>query len=302
MYYLDGKDQSQIAEAVGVTRSMVSRMLSEARSRGIVEIRVIRPLQTDYELEQALVRRFKLKEALVVVARSQDNTQLLRSLGQGGAQVLSRHLAPGMSIGLAWGTSISATVEAMAPGRVTPVKVVQLVGAMGARNADYDGHTLVQRLAEKLGGESYYIHAPYFCQTPAMARALLEAQGVAETIALGRQVQVALLGIGSTLPQSSSYYLAGYVPLEEIEQIRASGAVGDIAGSHFSAHGQFVCSEFYERLVTIRFDDLIHIPIRLAVAGGSGKIEPILGALRGGLVNVLVTDSLTARRVLELAE
>ena len=55
-----------------------------------------------------------------------------------------------------------------------------------------------------------------------------------------------------------------------------------------------------EHAVGIALDDLLGIPARLAVAGGAPKVEPILGALRGGLVNLLVTDSATATQVLEL--
>lgn len=302
MYYLEGKDQTQIAKIIGVTRSMISRMLSEARNRGIVEIRIARPVKTEYELEKALVNRFALKDVMVVSTRNADHERLLGDLGRGGAQFLRRHIFTSAIVGLAWGTSISATIDAVDARENVPVKVVQLVGAMGARNAEYDGHTLVQRLAEKLGGEGYFINAPYFCQTPDMARALLVTHGVLETVALGKNAQVALLGIGSTNPKYSSYYLAGYVPLDEIERIRASGAVGDIAGIHFDLNGNQVCQEFYERLVTIRVEDLLRIPVRIGVAGGTGKVDPILGALRGKLVNVLITDNVTAQKVLELAK
>ena len=51
MYYLEQKNQAEIAKAVGVTRSMISRMLTEARESGIVEIRIQRPLQSDPDLE-----------------------------------------------------------------------------------------------------------------------------------------------------------------------------------------------------------------------------------------------------------
>ncbi|RPH59298.1 MAG: hypothetical protein EHM81_08500, partial [Chloroflexi bacterium] len=70
---------------------------------------------------------------------------------------------------------------------------------------------------------------------------------------------------------------------------------------HFDLQGKFVCEDFYRRLVTIRYEDLLRLPVRIGVAGGPGKIAPILGALRGGLINVLVTDSITARKVLEMS-
>ena len=173
MYYLEGKDQLAISRVVGVTRSMVSRMLTEARQRGIVEIRVNRPLQIEPALEAAMVDRFNIKSARVNSMRGADEEPALVNLGRAGAQVLQGYFLPETIIGLAWGTSISATVDEVEERESLPVKVVQLVGAMGARNVEYDGHALVQRLASKLGGESYFINAPYICPNPEIAEAML---------------------------------------------------------------------------------------------------------------------------------
>ncbi len=178
----------------------------------------------------------------------------------------------------------------------------QLVGAMGARNMEYDGHDLVARITEKLGGEAYYLNAPYLCQSPEMAKSLLETKSVRETISVGKKTDVALLGIGTTSPEYSSFYLAGYVTRGELDDLRKAGAIGDVCGLHFDLNGQPACDDFCERLVSIRRSDLLLIPVRLGVAGGEGKTEAILGALRGKYVNMLVIDSVTARKVLELAK
>lgn len=302
MYYLEQKNQAEIAKAVGVTRSMISRMLTEARENGIVEIRIQRPLQADPELESALREQFALKDVFVVVTSHRSGERLTRTLGSAGAQMLKRYLAPQKILGLAWGTSISATVDAFEADEPMSVKVVQLVGAMGARNMEYDGHDLVARITEKLGGEAYYLNAPYLCQNAEMAKSLLETKSVRETISVGKKTDVALLGVGTTSPEYSSFYLAGYVTHRELDDLRKAGAVGDVCGLHFDGQGKPACEDFCERLVSIRRHDLLSIPIRLGVAGGEGKAEAILGALRSRYVNVLVVDNVTARKVLELTK
>lgn len=302
MYYLQDKNQAEIARVVGVTRSMVSRMLSEARQKGIVEIAIRRPLQPDRELEEALVKRFGLRSAHVVTIHSPEDAHLLQHLGNAGAQALRRYLSPGTVLGLAWGTSISATIDAVEVEAPLPIKIVQMVGALGARNNEYDGHGLVMRLAERLGGEGYYLNAPFICPSREIAHSLMDTEGIAETIRLAKKAKIALLGVGSIAPKYSSFYLAGYVPLEELVRLREAGAVGDVCGRHFDVHGRECHDDLSERLVAIQREDLLGIPVRIGVAGGPGKVEPVLGALRGEYINVLVTDSITARRVLETAQ
>jgi deoxyribonucleoside regulator len=302
MYYLEEKNQAEIGKIVGVTRSMVSRMLTEARESGIVEIRIQRPLHSDLEIEVALKKEFGLKNVCAVITNHRNGERLAHTLGNAAAKMLASQLAPQKILGLAWGTSISGTVNAFESTQQTPVKVVQLVGAMGARMMEYDGHTLVSRIAEKLGGEAYYLNAPYLCENPQMAKALLETKSVQETIRLGKKTDVALLGIGSTSPNYSSFFLAGYITRQELEDLHKAGAVGDVCGWHFNILGQPACDTFCERLVSIQREDLLSIPVRLGVAGGEGKADAILGALRSKYVNMLVIDSLTARKVLELAK
>ena len=302
MYYIEEKNQAAIAKTIGVTRSMISRMLTEARESGIVEIRIQRPLQSDSDLESELKEKFGLKDVFVVATNHRSAERLTRTLGNAGAQMLARYLAPQRILGLAWGTSISATVDAFEMKEAMPVKVVQLVGAMGARNMEYDGHDLVTRITEKLGGEAYYLNAPYLCQSAEVARSLLETKSIRETISIGKKADVALLGIGTTSPEYSSFYLAGYVTRRELDDLRKAGGIGDVCGLHFNINGQPACEDFCERLVSIRKTDLLGIPVRLGVAGGEGKVDAILGALRSKYVNVLVIDSITARKLIDLAK
>jgi DNA-binding transcriptional regulator LsrR (DeoR family) len=302
MYYLEEKNQAEIAKTIGVTRSMISRMLTEARESGIVDIRIQRPLHSDSDLESRLKEEFDLMDVCVVISSHRTGERLTRILGNAGAKLLARFLAPQKTLGLAWGTSISATVDAFETTDLLPVKVVQLVGAMGAHNMEYDGHDLVARITEKIGGEAFYLNAPYLCQNSEMAKSLLETKSIMEAISVGKKTDVALLGVGTTSPEYSSFYLAGYVTHRELDELRKAGAVGDVCGLHFDINGQPACDDFCDRLVSIRRQDLLSIPVRLGVAGGEGKAEAILGALRSKYVNVLVTDSAIARKVLEMAK
>ncbi len=158
MYYDEGLTQAEIAHSLGVTASAVSRMLTEARDKGIVEIRVRRPLRFNPALERALIDAFGLENAHVLVWHKKDHYEELRErLGVVAARVLSNLLTPGMVIGVPWGLTVSATIEALEVQHPVPVKVVQLVGVLGSTSHVYNAQALVERLARKLGGEGVYL-------------------------------------------------------------------------------------------------------------------------------------------------
>jgi deoxyribonucleoside regulator len=299
MYYVQGLTQDEISSQVGVTRSMISRLLKEARHRGIVEIRVHRQEQRDSRLEAALHAQFSI-EAFVAAAAEQSGApeQVRRLIGRVAAGVLVERITSTTVLGLGWGTSVSAVVDEVQVAHPCPARVVQLVGALGARDLDYDGHNAVQRLAERLGGEGFFLHAPFLVDSHRTAQQLLENQSVRETVELFKRCKVVLTGIGSTDPRFSGYYHAGYVPISELERLRAAGAVGDVCGHHLDKRGHEVARSFDGRLVTISRTDFLAIPKRIGVAGGPGKADPVLAALRAGYINVLVTDSGTAARIL----
>jgi len=297
MYFIQGKNQAEIAKLVGVTRSNISRMLKEARNSGIVQIQINRPIREDKSLAVELKKRFGLISARVIVV---DQSSLsLELLGKAAGDELIAQLKPGWVIGTSWGTAISSTVEELTINSVFQgVKVVQLLGALGARIEDYDAHAIVRRLTEKLDAEGFYINAPFLVKDNQIAETLLENRNIQETLSQCKKVDVALLGVGSSDMEHCSFYLADYVTRKEIQKIQGTGAIGDVCGRFFNIHGDMTALEFQNRLIGISQKDLLKIPVRIGVAGGPAKIEPIIGALRGRLINTLVSDVKTISEVL----
>jgi len=304
LYYLEGLNQSEIARIIGVTRSMVSRMLSEARAKGLVEIYVHRPVSRDVEMENALLEKFGLQEAYVLLQLSHHDPRFLNRLGALAANALSEILKPGNLMGVVWGTSVSASIDALQcieDMRDRGVNVVQLVGALGSRTKAYNGYELVRRSSKFLGGEGYFLSAPFFLNSLETVRALMENKSISETLHIARRCDVALLGVGSPQPDYASFFLAGDMTMEELDDLIGDGAIGGICGLHFDVDGNLVGKDFSKRSVTIGVDDLMNIPVRIGVAGGTAKVMPILGALRGNYITHLVTDTITAKQVLESA-
>lgn len=301
MYFLQGKNQVEIARNLGMTRSNISRMLTEARNSGIIQIQINRPLQENQTLSQKLVERFNLINARVVAV--DHSSRLLEKLGQIAGRELLDQLKPGWILGTSWGTAISATVEQLDVAHpISGIKIVQLLGALGARIKEYDGHAIVRRLEEKLDAEGIYINAPFLVENKKVASSLLDNKSVEESLSFGKQADIALLGVGSSELAHCSYYLANYVTRNEIQAIRKTGAIGDVCGRFFNIEGDITAMDFQERSIGISHQNLMNIPIRVGVAGGSAKINPIIGALRSGLINILVSDEATISEVMKRTE
>lgn len=300
-YYLEDKRQSDIAEMIGLTRSAVSRMLTEAREKGIVEIVVHHPFRYDRELEDKLKKQLGLKHVSVVEVANQPNYEDLRKLlGKAGARMLKKLIEPGFQIGVAWGTTVQATIEAFEKTPIAGTKVVQLVGVLGSTRHSYSAQTLVERLAYRIGGEGVYLYTPFIVEDETTATSLLKDPSVNAAIAVGRQCDIALMGIGTIKPDYCSLYKGNHITKSELDTIRSASAVGDVCALYFKIDGALAQVDFHQRRIGTSADDLLQIETRLAVAGNIEKAEAILGAIKGKFITALVTDNLTAKRVLEL--
>lgn len=81
---------------------------------------------------------------------------------------------------------------------------------------------------------------------------------------------------------------------------RIVDAVGDIALRFFDVQGNIANENLNERVVGLALEDFKDKKYNIAIAVGERKAAGILGALRGGYVNVLYTDEKTAKKVLSL--
>jgi deoxyribonucleoside regulator len=306
LYYEDDLKQDEIARRIGTSRSTISRMLDEARDAGVVEIIVHYPWKTVPEIEEALAARFGLRQARVLLGRGRPYEEIIRGLGVLAARCVEEVLTDGTVLGISWGVALYNTVRALRPGREFPIlprlTVVQMVGAVGAGDPLIDGPDLARLLANTYRGEYRYLHAPLIVENARAREVLLQEPRIRETLQLARRADVALVGIGAPTPEVYSLLRAGYLDHEALAGLRAQGVVGDICARHYDAQGRVLDIALNQRIVGLELGALTGIERVIGVAGGEAKAEAILGALRGGHVNVLVTDDVTARRVLGIGE
>ncbi|MEO8437168.1 MAG: sugar-binding domain-containing protein [Chloroflexota bacterium] len=294
LYYELGETQNAIAEQLGVTRPQISRLLKRARAEGIVEIRIVDRTAVESPAADTLRRSYGLDAVHLAptIAGPEDLTR--RMVGRLAAEVLRGALRAGAIVGIGDGASVAATASALEE-TATPVAVtvVPLCGGYWSTGPEREPY---RRVADALGGQARGLMAPGLVDDAATQRALVAHAGVRSIIELWDRVDVALFGIGG--PAWSAAAL-GEATERELD---AAGAVGEVLVAPFDLDGQYVCPALRDRVIALDARRLGRIPVSIGVAAGEGKVRPILGALRAGIVRRLVTDAATAEAVVALDE
>jgi DNA-binding transcriptional regulator LsrR (DeoR family) len=151
------------------------------------------------------------------------------------------------------------------------------------------------------GAQHYYLNAPIMVDNPEVAAALRKDHSIREVLELARHVDLALLGIGSTNPEVSTQYHSGYITFEDLRRLEKAGAVGSMCASFFDRQGEGIVAPWLDScMIGVTWEDLKQLGTVIAVAGGRRKAPAIMGAVRSGIVTMLVTDDAAAEAVLAL--
>jgi DNA-binding transcriptional regulator LsrR (DeoR family) len=295
-YYEDDLTQEEIGDRFGLSRVKVCRLLNRARDAGIVRISVSLPGSGCGDLERALEQRYGLREA--VIAPRSSRLPLLDRLGGAAASLFTRAVRGSEVVGLTWGGTLRAFVESLPRLELPELRVVQIIGGLGSVDTGVNGAELTRRLAERCGARPRMIQAPGIVASPEVRAALLADPQVAEAIELGTRADLILVTIGVPARTPALLSPGALLKPAELEAVVSRGAVGDIAFRFFDAEGRYLETELDDRVVGLDAQALARIPRRIAVAGGPEKVAGIRAALKGGLVNVLVTDEESAEALL----
>ncbi len=299
LYHEEGLAQGEISGRLNLSQARVSRCLKLADELGIVRTSVVQPAGIYVGLEKALEEKYGLQE--VVVADMVDDASLGMRLGSCAATYLETTIEVNDVVGISsWSTTLLQTVEAM---RSRPRKilseVIQMIGGVGSPQAQVQATRLVSHLAELTSARPFYMAAPGLVANNGIRQAFLDDPAVASTTEAWSRVNTSLVGIG-TFPASPLWRASGNaLTAAEENELLESGAVGEICLRYFDIDGKPMNSAIEVRMISISSEAMLQIPRRIGVAGGIRKLAAIRGAINGGWVNVLITDSDVARQLLE---
>lgn len=297
-YYVEDASKVEIAEEYGLSRFQVARLLDRARASGLVTITISAPGALDVDLSSRLQRAYGLQHAVVVDTPENDPSALRRDLGQAAAALLTEIVTANDVLGLAWSRSVSAATDALT--HLLPAPVVQLTGALARPDVEDSSVDLVRRVGRRFGGPAYFFYAPTIVPDAATASALRRIPEVARTLRQFGSITKAVVGIGLWAPTESTVYDATEDDVRDALHHR--GVRGEIAGALVDGAGRPVETDLLERMICPSADQLRAIPEVLAIAYNRVRSPAVKAAVRGGLVDSLVTHASLARTLLEDAE
>lgn len=293
-HYLDGRSKVQIADDLGLSRFKVARLLDAARECGLVRIEIGQVDGMDLDLSARLQQAFGLTHCAVHAARGRMGEDSRAALGRTAARLLTEILRPSDVLGLPWSRSVLAMTEHLT--ELSPVRVVQLTGAMEVAGVDASAVDIVRRVAQVAGGDSSIFHAPFALDDVQSASAIRRQASVRDGLAAIDAVTHAAVGVGAWADGLSSIYAVA-TPEERLAAAR-EGVIGEVSGVLFDASGTPVANSLSDRLITLSAQQLVRIPDVVAIAVGRDKVDAVRAALHGHLVNGLVTDDALATALL----
>jgi DNA-binding transcriptional regulator LsrR (DeoR family) len=295
LYYLQQLTHQEIANTLGFSRIKVTRLLQEAVERKVVEFKIADPYVETLELEAALKERFGLTQVVIAPPATSDEERF-DILGRYAAGFLSGVLRDDLTIGIGWGRTLNGMVPYLEDGSHRNLNVVSLTGGLTANSEQPNPYDIATSVAHALGATPRYLLTPAIVDRPEEKEILLHNEVNQSVMGWWQKLDVVLMSIGTISPPPQSLTLFPD-PRVQVHKLESLGVTGDLLMTFFDKRGTFVKTDFTKRTIRIDFDLIKKAPLVVGVSGGPDKVQSIAGALRTGVINVLVTDEPTARAV-----
>lgn len=300
MYYYHEIKTADIANAMNVSRSTISRLLDFARDQGLVNIKVIDPMEESAHIETIIKEQLKIKNVHVVnVSNVLNETEWLERTAEFAAKYLNTKFSSNMILGIAWGTTMSAISRHLLRKITSNSKIVQLNGAgntqtMGIRYAS----EIIMRFEQNYDARAVLFPVPTFFDYPETKVALWREKCIRTILDIQQNADLLIHSIGAVnagIP--SMVHSGGYLGKKEYKELKEQQIVGDIATVFFRKDGSFLDIPLNKRTSGPDLT-LFKEKESICVISGLAKVEGTYSAIKAGLVNNLIIDEPSARELI----
>lgn len=291
LYYIGEFTQQEIGEYLGIPRLRVNRLLDKARKNGIVHFSIRSSDSRRMRIEQELTASFHLKDAFVVPTPI-DGKDVNESVAQAAAMYINQRIDKSSFINMGYGDTTSRVLNHLSNMSEFPVNVVSLTGGVN--------YYLPNTRSNIFNAKLYLTPAPLMMKNVDMVTAIEGEPSVKQILDMVTLSQLTVVGIGG-MNESATILTNGMLTHNDFLLLSMKGAVGDILCHFIDKDGNPVSSDIEGRLISTSLDTMKSLENTIGVAAGKNKVEAILAALRGELLDILITDEDTASEILNLS-
>lgn len=303
MYYMEGLTQEKIAKQLGISRSAISMILSEAREYGIVQINIKYPKNNLEEVSKEFIAQFNLKDCLVIPTRIDSQHLITRVVASQGAYFAEKVLKNHSTVGIAWGSTCYEFMISFANEiKLRDINVVPMIGGTSRISSEYQLNEMVRMFAEKLQGSPSFIYAPAIAESVDDKELYMQSMSMKSIVEKWNMMDAAIVSAGAPPEFYNNRMVDNPEQIKPVYDAGEDKVVGDICARRFNIQGKFLNNSYNMHIVGIDEDNLRRIQNVICIAAGRQKVLSIIGALRTGVIDYLVTDESTARRVLDLLD
>lgn len=298
MYYRQDETMETVARQLGMSRSGVSRLLKAAREAGLVRVQIREP-GAGTQLGEAITRRYGVRVHVVPVRNPIPEDLRLDHVARTAAELVTELFGDGMTLGVAWGTTVAALRQHLRPAALRNATVVQLNGAANtsASGLAY-GTDLVSQIAASFGAVPEHFPVPAFFDFSETRALMWRERSVRHVLAVQAQADLAVFGVGALVaPVPSHVYTSGYLEQADRDALAADGVVGDICTVFLRRDGSWEDIAINARATGPDPRQLSRIARRVCVVAGPAKVVALRAALLTGAITDLVLDEPTAARL-----
>jgi DNA-binding transcriptional regulator LsrR (DeoR family) len=297
LYYIAGNTQDEIARKLGVSRQTAQRLVSLSVSERLIRVRLDHPIGRCLELSELVRRNFNI-DTCEVVPSDPESPSATIGVAEAAAAELERYLVSQHPViaGMGTGRMLRAIVEQLTPMDCPQHKVVSLVGNIGP-DGSASLYDVVSRVSDRVKAPHYPMPLPVIASTVHEKSLLLAQRTLRNVFDLASQADVCFVGIG-TVDENAALLRDGFVRPDELRSLVRAGAVGEVIGWAFNAEGRIIDGLTNDRVLSVPLDQ----PARrrmIGVAMAPSRLRAIRGALRGKLINGLITNERMAELLLE---
>ena len=288
-YYFDNMTQQRISELLGIPRLRVVKLLNKARTTGIIQFKIKDDSVSRMQLEKDLAEIYGLKDTFIVPSPPSE-VSTNENIARAAALYINNRLDNNTFINMGYGDTQSRILNNLATMVENPISVVSLTGGVS--------YYLPNNMSTIFNAKLYLIPSPLLVSSEAVVDAIKKEPSINEISRMVQLSSLSVVGIGS-IDDNATIIKSGILSKNDFLYLKMKGAVADVLCHFIDKDGNLIESNIEDRLISTPLPTLRSLNSVIGVAAGDHKVDAIKAVLKGGYIDILVTDESTALQLLE---